>query len=166
MVSGPGNSCFAPRPCPIIASRQYRIFDGDRQTCLRFPSLEENGAVTARDTLRSSLDLRVRQHESEDKLAEEPFCETVTQIWHSLGVINRGLQDAELHHERAKCGAPGYLHGVEMMDIINMDNNPRIQEAQVDQPWTHIAKDHFIVLLCGELQPPIVCYQPEKLCKT
>ena len=71
----------------IIASRQYRIFNGDRQTCLRFPSLKENGTATARDTLRSSLDLRLRKHETEDKLGEEPFTDTVRQIWHSLGAV-------------------------------------------------------------------------------
>lgn len=146
----------------IIRQRGYRILDGSAETSLGFAELDFDGAAKASDVLRASLRLTVKK--SDD--FECGFAETVKQIWHVLDKAGSGLKSAEAEFEIVKEGLPQYIHGVDLWDIVKMNECPPIKRAEINQPWAHLTAAQPIVLFCKEFGQPIIPAHTEDMCES
>jgi hypothetical protein len=142
----------------------YKLYDQDRPTSLGFSQPSPDGAASALGILRASLEFKVRKFESGSRIVEEPFSTTVKQIWHMFNKIRTGLETAEAEYEKVGYVAPKYLHGVELIDVLNMEECMTIKEALIKQPWAHLVAHQPVVLFTRGLGQHIIPSSSNKLC--
>jgi len=140
----------------IITRRRYRLFDGDREVDFIFANPVANGGKEADSILRTLLRLKVQK--SHD--LQECLSKTVRQVLLLLDQLRDGLKSASAGFEPTGPFAKVRLYGVEFNDMMEMRNSLDIKQAQVDQPWTQIARDGTVVLFGSGISQPIISMSP------
>ncbi|KAH8591817.1 hypothetical protein B0O99DRAFT_631728, partial [Bisporella sp. PMI_857] len=62
-------------------------------------------------------------------------------------------------------GAPRYLYGIELLDVMKRKAHAKIHRKEIEQPWVHFTNYQPTVLFCRECLQPIAPVLTQKLCK-
>jgi len=150
----------------VLGRREYKVFHGDKETPLDLAEPGPDGSREASKVLKDSLKFKVRKHDSGSTLIEEDISDTYRDIWHTLNVIEAGLETAEVEYGKVGLKAPKYLHGVEFTDVVKMKRSMKIKQAmmKIPAPWTHLKSHSPIVLFCKGLDSPIIPVHSTTVC--
>jgi len=151
----------------ILKRRHYKVFHGDEETSLDFAEPGPDGFQEASKVLLASLKLKVRKYDSGNILKEEDIAETYREIWHTLNATGATLETAE-GCEKVRHEAPKYIHGVELTDVIGMEQTMNIKQAKMrfSAPWAHLKSHSPILLFCNGLKSPIMPVDSTEICES
>ncbi|KAF8859003.1 hypothetical protein BDZ45DRAFT_371259 [Acephala macrosclerotiorum] len=126
--------------------------------CAGFSSPHSDGHAEALAAIRKSLKLKVKIRNDVDSPEDEDFGQILQQFWHLLSYLGAALGSQQTT-------SPATIKGVDLRDIVTLQNGINVKEVEVDQPWALLTQVQPLVLMVRNIQPPIVP-ELENICKT
>jgi hypothetical protein len=152
-----------------IAKCGYRLYKGElaigEDESFMFANPGADGNAEACLAVRACCKLTVWKDQTEENSAKESFIEFFRKSWHILTDIAENLDSADTDFQMVGDVAPKYIHGVELIDAMNMESSLKIKRVKIDQPWGHLTSEQPAVLLSKNLPPAIIC-ESQHLCKS
>ncbi|CZR67181.1 uncharacterized protein PAC_17080 [Phialocephala subalpina] len=126
--------------------------------CIGFSSPHPDGHAEALSAIQKSLKLKVKIRNDVESPEDEDFGQILQQIWHLLSHVSAVLGSRQIANLVT-------IKGVDLRDVVTLQNGIDVKEVQVDQPWALLTQVQPLVLLVRNVEPPIAS-EPENICKT